>query len=193
MKGLTSQQLVDLDCHVILGNTYHLENRPGSDIVAQMAGLHGFIGWPRGMLTDSGGFQVLNPDISHSVVQSMPWSAILDEMSRHSGKIGGKTLGQLHASVRPLLAMRKPSYPQPTIEAPVYGLQMVSLLHLANITEEGVQFASPVDGSMMMLTPEHSMAIQNKLGAPALQHCSVELPLLLGPKSEASLQGTFSR
>jgi len=45
-------------------------------------------------------------------------------------------------------------------------LQMVSLLHLANITEEGVQFASPVDGSLMMLTPEHSMAIQNKLGAP---------------------------
>ena len=45
-------------------------------------------------------------------------------------------------------------------------LQMVSLLHLANITEEGVQFASPVDGSLMMLTPEHSMTIQNKLGAP---------------------------
>ena len=60
VKGLTTQQLVDLDCHVILGNTYHLENRPGSDIVAQMGGLHGFIGWPRGMLTDSGGFQVCN-------------------------------------------------------------------------------------------------------------------------------------
>jgi len=58
VKGLTSQQLVDLDCHVILGNTYHLENRPGSDIVAQMGGLHGFINWQRGMLTDSGGFQV---------------------------------------------------------------------------------------------------------------------------------------
>ena len=50
------------------------------------------------------------------------------------------------------------------------GAQMVSLLHLANITEEGVQFASPVDGSMMMLTPEHSMAIQNKLGKSALEH-----------------------
>lgn len=43
---------------------------------------------------------------------------------------------------------------------------MVSLLHLAKITEGGVQFASPVDGSLMMLTPEHSMDIQNKLGAP---------------------------
>ena len=58
VKGLTSQQLVNLDCHVILGNTYHLENRPGSETVAQMGGLHGFINWRRGMLTDSGGFQV---------------------------------------------------------------------------------------------------------------------------------------
>ena len=58
VKGLTSKQLEDLDCHVILGNTYHLESRPGSDIVAQMGGLHDFISWPRGMLTDSGGFQV---------------------------------------------------------------------------------------------------------------------------------------
>lgn len=43
-------------------------------------------------------------------------------------------------------------------------VQMVSLLHLAEITEEGVRFESPVDGSPMMLTPEHSMAIQNRLG-----------------------------
>ncbi len=42
--------------------------------------------------------------------------------------------------------------------------QMVSLLHLAEITEEGVTFQSPVDGSMMLLTPEQSMAIQNRLG-----------------------------
>ena len=42
---------------------------------------------------------------------------------------------------------------------------MVSLLHLADITEEGVSFQSPVDGSRMMLTPEHSIQIQNQLGA----------------------------
>lgn len=42
---------------------------------------------------------------------------------------------------------------------------MVSLLHLADITEEGVTFQSPIDGSPMLLTPEHSMAIQNRLGA----------------------------
>ena len=42
---------------------------------------------------------------------------------------------------------------------------MVSLLHLAEITEEGVTFQSPVDGRSMLLTPEHSIQIQNKLGA----------------------------
>jgi queuine tRNA-ribosyltransferase len=44
------------------------------------------------------------------------------------------------------------------------GFQMVSLLHLAEITEEGVTFQSPIDGSMLLLTPEESMAIQNRLG-----------------------------
>ncbi|KAI7845903.1 hypothetical protein COHA_000636 [Chlorella ohadii] len=99
VKGLTSRQLEELGCQVVLGNTYHLENRPGSELVAEMGGLHSFINWPRGMLTDSGGFQ------------------------------------------------------------------MVSLLHLADITEEGVTFQSPTDGRRMLLTPEHSIQVQNRLGA----------------------------
>ncbi len=44
------------------------------------------------------------------------------------------------------------------------GFQMVSLLDLAEITEDGVKFKSPHDGSMMMLTPEHSISIQNSIG-----------------------------
>jgi len=44
-------------------------------------------------------------------------------------------------------------------------IQMVSLLHLAEITEEGVTFQSPVDGSRLLLTPEESIQIQNRLGA----------------------------
>lgn len=43
-------------------------------------------------------------------------------------------------------------------------LQMVSLLHLAEITEAGVEFQSPVDGARLLLTPEQSMGIQNRLG-----------------------------
>jgi queuine tRNA-ribosyltransferase len=42
---------------------------------------------------------------------------------------------------------------------------MVSLLKLANITEEGVRFLSPHDGSPMLLTPEHSMSLQNSIGS----------------------------
>eukprot|EP00882_Tetradesmus_deserticola_P015291 GHRQ01016287.1.p1 GENE.GHRQ01016287.1~~GHRQ01016287.1.p1 ORF type:complete len:396 (+),score=137.37 GHRQ01016287.1:682-1869(+) len=110
VKGLTSEQMQELDCHVILGNTYHLGNRPGPELVAAMGGLHSFINWPRGMLTDSGGFQ------------------------------------------------------------------MVSLLHLADITEEGVTFQSPVDGSRMLLTPEESIGIQNDLGADIMMQLDDVVP-----------------
>lgn len=101
VKGLTAleMQLPPLDCDIILGNTYHLGNRPGGDLLARHGGLHRFMGWPRNILTDSGGFQ------------------------------------------------------------------MVSLLHLAEITEAGVNFQSPVDGSMMLLTPEMSIQLQNKIGS----------------------------
>jgi len=99
LKGLIPEQLIDLDCQIMLGNTYHLGTRPGPELLRRRGGLHGFMGWPRALLTDSGGFQ------------------------------------------------------------------MVSLLELAEITEQGVKFRSPYDGSECMLTPEHSMEIQNAIGA----------------------------
>eukprot|EP01104_Vermistella_antarctica_P001033 TRINITY_DN1109_c1_g1_i1.p1 TRINITY_DN1109_c1_g1~~TRINITY_DN1109_c1_g1_i1.p1 ORF type:complete len:403 (+),score=68.71 TRINITY_DN1109_c1_g1_i1:193-1401(+) len=99
IKGLTTEQLKELDCDTILGNTYHLGHRPGGDVMEKLGGLHEFMKWDRNILTDSGGFQ------------------------------------------------------------------MVSLLKLAEITEEGVNFQSPHDGSMMLLTPEHSMKIQGQIGS----------------------------
>ncbi|KAF9811968.1 hypothetical protein SFRURICE_021325 [Spodoptera frugiperda] len=99
MKGLLPDQLETLDCEIILGNTYHLGNRPGTDVLTKAGGLHKFMGWNRALLTDSGGFQ------------------------------------------------------------------MVSLLKLAEITEEGVKFRSPYDDSEIMLTPEKSIEIQNCIGA----------------------------
>jgi queuine tRNA-ribosyltransferase len=48
----------DLDARIILGNTYHLWLRPGAETIRACGGLHGFIGWGRALLTDSGGFQV---------------------------------------------------------------------------------------------------------------------------------------
>jgi queuine tRNA-ribosyltransferase len=101
IKGVSTAelQLPPLDCDIILGNTYHLGNRPGGDTLEALGGLHAFMGWNRNILTDSGGFQ------------------------------------------------------------------MVSLLQLAEITEEGVNFQSPVDGSMMLLTPEMSIGLQNQIGS----------------------------
>ena len=50
----------DIDAKIILGNTYHLFLRPGLDILQAAGGLHGFAGWERPLLTDSGGFQVFS-------------------------------------------------------------------------------------------------------------------------------------
>ena len=99
LKGLLPSQLCELDCRIMLSNTYHLGNRPGVEVLEQAGGLHSFMGWDRSLLTDSGGFQ------------------------------------------------------------------MVSLLKLAEISEEGVNFESPYDGSKCMLTPERSIEIQRTIGA----------------------------
>eukprot|EP01094_Clydonella_sp_ATCC50884_P004744 TRINITY_DN13760_c0_g1_i1.p1 TRINITY_DN13760_c0_g1~~TRINITY_DN13760_c0_g1_i1.p1 ORF type:complete len:468 (-),score=102.40 TRINITY_DN13760_c0_g1_i1:158-1414(-) len=60
LKGLTSQQLLDLDCEIVLANTYHVGQRPGGETVAALGGLHNFMNWPRNHLTDSGGFQMVS-------------------------------------------------------------------------------------------------------------------------------------
>src|SRR5919202_2927831 len=58
VKGLTPQQLQEAGARILLGNTYHLALRPGDGLVAEMGGLHRFMGWGGPILTDSGGFQV---------------------------------------------------------------------------------------------------------------------------------------
>jgi queuine tRNA-ribosyltransferase len=60
VKGIRFEELEspDLDAQIILGNTYHLWLRPGIETIKACGGLHKFIGWPRPLLTDSGGFQV---------------------------------------------------------------------------------------------------------------------------------------
>ncbi|HVM53282.1 MAG TPA: tRNA guanosine(34) transglycosylase Tgt [Acidimicrobiales bacterium] len=60
VKHLTSVDLAALGCEVVLANTYHLMLRPGADVVAQLGGLHRFMGWDGHVLTDSGGFQVFS-------------------------------------------------------------------------------------------------------------------------------------
>ena len=101
LKGLLPEQLEspEIDCRIMLSNTYHLGMRPGVETMEKAGGLHNFMGWRRALLTDSGGFQ------------------------------------------------------------------MVSLLKLSKVTEEGVQFTSPFDGTESMLTPERSIEIQTAIGA----------------------------
>jgi queuine tRNA-ribosyltransferase len=60
MKGLTVPQLEELDCEIILGNTYHLGLRPGEDVLNAHDGVHGLQDWRRNILTDSGGFQMVS-------------------------------------------------------------------------------------------------------------------------------------
>jgi len=99
VKAMTPEELESLGATIILGNTFHLMLRPGTDIIQAHGGLHRFMHWERPILTDSGGFQV--------------WS----------------------------------------------------LAELRKISEEGVRFASPVDGSPVFLGPERSMEVQRLLDA----------------------------
>ena len=60
VKALDPRDLHELGADLILANTYHLYLRPGADLVAEMGGLHSFMGWDGPILTDSGGFQVFS-------------------------------------------------------------------------------------------------------------------------------------
>ncbi|KGF81080.1 queuine tRNA-ribosyltransferase [Massilia sp. JS1662] len=99
VKAMAPNELKEVGSQIILGNTFHLWLRPGTEVMDKFGGLHGFMGWDKPILTDSGGFQVFS-----------------------------------------LGAMRK-------------------------ITEEGVKFASPIDGSRLFLSPEISMQIQRSLNS----------------------------
>ena len=110
--GVSSEDLTELGCQVMLCNTYHLHIRPGDNIIKDCGGLHKFTGWDGPILTDSGGFQVF------------------------------------------------------------------SLASLRHIEEEGVTFASHVDGRRIFMGPEESKQIQSNLGssiAMAFDEC-VENP-----------------
>ena len=60
VKGLTPDQIRAAGTEILLGNTYHLALRPGDELIAELGGLHKFMGWDRPILTDSGGFQVFS-------------------------------------------------------------------------------------------------------------------------------------
>lgn len=99
VKAMLPHELDEVGAQIVLGNTFHLWLRPGTEVIRNHHGLHGFMQWNKPLLTDSGGFQVFSLD-----------------------------------------GLRK-------------------------ITEEGVKFASPIDGARLFLSPEESMRIQHALNS----------------------------
>ncbi len=60
VKGMTPRDIADIGAHIILGNTFHLMLRPGTEVIKAHGDLHDFMQWPGPILTDSGGFQVFS-------------------------------------------------------------------------------------------------------------------------------------
>ncbi|MEK9166774.1 MAG: tRNA guanosine(34) transglycosylase Tgt [Patescibacteria group bacterium] len=69
VKSLDYKDLESLNTEIILSNTYHLEMRPGSDLVQKMGGLHKWMNWNKPILTDSGGFQVFSLSKSNKITE----------------------------------------------------------------------------------------------------------------------------
>jgi queuine tRNA-ribosyltransferase len=60
VKAIEQRELDEVGAQIILGNTYHLYLRPGTEIINRLGGLHKFISWKKPILTDSGGYQVFS-------------------------------------------------------------------------------------------------------------------------------------
>jgi queuine tRNA-ribosyltransferase len=73
VKAMTQDQLEEVGAQIILANTYHLCMRPGHERVREFGGLHRFLSWPRPILTDSGGFQVMSLKGLRKVTEDGVW------------------------------------------------------------------------------------------------------------------------
>src|SRR5215469_17806048 len=60
VKAMRPEEVAATGADIILGNTYHLMLRPGAEQIAALGGLHRFMNWPKSILTDSGGYQVMS-------------------------------------------------------------------------------------------------------------------------------------
>ena len=80
VRSLDAAEVAALGFEMVLGNTYHLLLSPGADRIAKLGDLHGFMGWDRAIITDSGGFQVF----------SLAHGAVADEIKGRRGQAPGK-------------------------------------------------------------------------------------------------------
>jgi queuine tRNA-ribosyltransferase len=79
VRGLSSAEVAGLGYEMVLGNTFHLHLAPGEELIAARGGLHGFMGWERAIITDSGGFQVF----------SLAHGGVADEIKGRRGNLPG--------------------------------------------------------------------------------------------------------
>jgi queuine tRNA-ribosyltransferase len=79
VRGLSSAEVAVLGYEMVLGNTFHLHLSPGEELIARRGGLHGFMGWERPIITDSGGFQVF----------SLAHGGVADEIKGRRGSVAG--------------------------------------------------------------------------------------------------------
>ncbi len=83
VKGMSPDELKEIDAKIILSNTYHLYMRPGNDLIREAGGLHSFMNWDRPILTDSGGFQVFSlSDLRNIKEEGVTFKSHIDG-SRH--------------------------------------------------------------------------------------------------------------
>ena len=84
VKGVHQRELADdVKAQIILGNTYHLYLRPGTDTLLRAGGLHSFMGWDRPILTDSGGFQVFSLSANRKLKEEGAWFRSHIDGSKH--------------------------------------------------------------------------------------------------------------
>ena len=60
IKGIFTDDIIETNTQVILGNTYHLLLRPGIEVLSNFEGLHNYMNWQKPILTDSGGYQIMS-------------------------------------------------------------------------------------------------------------------------------------
>jgi len=79
VKGMSPDELKEIDARIILSNTYHLYMRPGNELIREAGGLHKFMNWDRPILTDSGGFQVFSlSDLRHINEEGVTFRSHID-------------------------------------------------------------------------------------------------------------------
>jgi len=164
VKALTPEMLKDIGVQAVLANTYHLYLQPGQQIIKAAGGFAPFMNWDGPTMTDSGGFQVFSLGSAYDKGKS--------KVGDGKSKIVDKEAGTSFEGAPQSLARGRSGFsaentrtPRKTVSADSIDGLASPHASLAKITEDGVAFASVIDGSPHFLTPEKSIQIQHDLGA----------------------------